>query len=274
MRLESGQWAKRKGRRRMGVGIPEQERVRFNCNICGRACACEPSRLDREVASCEGCGSTLRMRAIIGLLTRELFGELCPIEQLPVRKDIRGVGLSDWDEYARRLAGVVDYTNTYYHQAPRLDITRIGDDIAGSCDFIISTDVFEHVLPPVSRAFAGAHRLLKPGGLLVLTVPYALEFSHTREHFPDLHEWTLEGDVFTGFRLRNRRKDGVEEVFDQLVFHGGPGSTLEMRLFSRDSLLAELRAAGFREVRIADEDLPEIGVHWPCRWSLPVLARA
>jgi len=248
--------------------------VRFRCNICGQDCRCDRSALDREVASCPACGSTLRMRAIVGLLTRELFGSFRPIGELPVRKDIRGVGLSDWHEYAWRLANLVDYTNTYYHQAPRLDITEIGDDIAATCDFIISTDVFEHVLPPVSRAFTGARRLLKPGGLLVLTVPYALEFSHTQEHFPELHEWRLDGDEATGFRLHNRRRDGQDEVFDDLVFHGGPGSTLEMRVFSRDSLLAELRAAGFSDVRIAGEDLPEIGVHWPNPWSLPVIARA
>lgn len=258
----------------MNAIAPEPALLRFRCNICGADCACVRQALDRESASCGGCGSTLRMRSIIGLLTRELFGELKPLAELPVRKDIRGVGLSDWVEYARRLAEVVDYSNTFYHQEPRLDITDIGDDIAGSCDFIISTDVFEHVLPPVSKAFEGARRLLKPGGLLVITVPYALEFSHTREHFPDLHQWVVEGDAISGFRLRNRRRDGVEEVFEDLVFHGGPGSTLEMRLFSRDSLLAELRAAGFTDVRIASEDLPEIGVYWPCQWSLPVLARA
>lgn len=248
--------------------------VRFRCNICGRDNTCPRDRLERETPSCDGCGSTLRVRSIIGLLTRELFGELRPLVELPMRKDIRGIGLSDQGEYATRLARVVDYTNTYYHQEPRLDITQVGDDLAGTCDFVLSSEVFEHVLAPVSRAFDGARRLLKPGGLLVVTVPYALEFAHTREHFPDLYKWCLEGDKFTGFRLRNQRRDGVEEVFEDLVFHGGPGSTLEMRLFSRESLLAELRAAGFTDVRIADEDLPEIGVHWPCHWSLPVVARA
>lgn len=258
----------------MNAIAPEPAMVSFRCNICGADCVSPREQLNREIASCDGCGSTLRMRSIIGLLGRELVGDLRPLGEWPERKDIRGVGLSDWVEYATRLAEKVDYTNTYYHQEPRLDITDIGDDIAGSCDFIISTDVFEHVLPPVSKAFEGARRLLKPGGLLVMTVPYALEFSHTREHFPDLHEWCLEGDAVSGFRLRNKRRDGVEEVFDDLVFHGGPGSTLEMRLFSQDSLLAELRDAGFSDVRIANEDLPEIGVLWPCQWSLPVLARA
>lgn len=248
--------------------------VRFQCNICGRHCHAPRESLGRETASCDGCGSTLRMRSIMALLSRELFGAVLPIDDFPRRPRLRGIGLSDWDGYATRLARVSDYTNTYYHQAPRLDITEVGDDLAGSCDFLISTDVFEHVAPPVSRAFAGARRLLKPGGLLVLTVPYALEFSHTLEHFPELHHWELEPGGPGGWRLRNTRRDGLQEVFEDLVFHGGPGTTLEMRLFSRDSLLAELRDAGFRDVRIAGEDIPEAGVYWPCTWSLPVLARA
>lgn len=248
--------------------------VRFQCNICGRHCSAPRASLDRETSSCDGCGSTLRMRAVMALLSRELFGRVLPIDAFPREPRLRGIGLSDWDEYARRLARVADYTNTWYHQPPRLDITDVGDDLAGSCDFLVSTDVFEHVAPPVSLAFAGARRLLKPGGVLVLTVPYALEFSHTLEHFPELHRWALEAGGPGGWRLRNTRRDGVEEVFEDLVFHGGPGTTLEMRLFSRDSLLAELHAAGFRDVRIAGEDIPEAGVHWPCTWSLPVLARA
>lgn len=250
------------------------EVIHFRCNICGCACQSPVASLDREIPSCTGCGSNLRWRAIIGHLTRELFGELRPLAELPVRKDVRGVGLSDSATYASPLSDVVDYTNTFYHQEPRLDITNVGDDMAGTCDFVISSDVFEHVLPPVSRAFEGARRLLRPGGLLVLTVPYATEVTHTREHFPDLHQWVLEGDAPGGYRLRNRRRDGVEEVFEDLVFHGGPGSTLEMRLFSRDSLLDQLRAAGFRDVRVADEAMPGIGVVWNKPWSLPVLARA
>ena len=77
-----------------------------------------------------------------------------------------------------------------------------------------------------------------------------------------------------GKDVRNRRRDGQVEEFPSPVFHGGPGTTLEMRLFSRDSLLRDLRAAGFREVRVADEGVPEFGIVWPVPWSLPVVARA
>lgn len=248
--------------------------MEYRCNICGKDNQCELADLGREQPDCRGCGSTLRMRSVIGLLSRALFGDLRPIEEFPIDRTYRGVGLSDWDEYARRLAERLDYTNTFYHQEPRLDITTIPDERAGTCDFLISTDVFEHVLPPVSAAFAGARRLLKPGGVLVLTVPYALEVDHTVEHFPTLHDWSLVQQGDGAWALENFRADGQREVFDKLIFHGGPGSTLEMRVFSQASLLRELEQAGFSDIRIVDEPMPEIGVVWPVSWSLPIIARA
>jgi SAM-dependent methyltransferase len=42
----------------------------------------------------------------------------------------------------------------------------------GSFDLVISSDVFEHVPDPY-RAHAEAHRVLRPGGHHVFTVPYA-----------------------------------------------------------------------------------------------------
>lgn len=253
---------------------PVVSEVSFRCNVCGAACRCQASSLGRETASCDGCGSTVRMRAVVHLLSQGLFGESLALPDFPRRKDLRGVGLSDWDEYARRLADRLDYTNTYYHQEPRLDITRIEPGAEHSCDFIISTDVFEHVEPPVSLAFDGARRLLKPGGLLVLTVPFITETEQTLEHFPELHDWQLVQRDDGEYVVRNRRRDGTAEEFPIPVFHGGPGTTLEMRVFSRVSLLRCLSAAGFSDVRVADEPVPEFGIHWQVNWSLPIVARA
>lgn len=220
------------------------------------------------------------MRAIIGLLSLELFGLVLPIKDFPTKVGLKGVGLSDWEGYASRLAQTIDYTNTFYHQPPTLDITQVPDELAGTCDFLISSDVFEHVLPPVGAAFAGARRLLKPGGLLVLTVPFGVSGEDTIEHFQNLHSWSMAQDETGAWRLDNQREDGTRESFTDLKFHGGPGATLEMRVFMRESLLVELARAGFREVRIASEPMPEIGVIWPefpdrrAGKSLPVIARA
>ena len=60
----------------------------------------------------------------------------------------------------------------------------------------------------------------------------------------------------------NKTKDGAIQVFDDLRFHGGSGSTLEMRFFSRSSLLNSIAAAGFAKIKIHEEDLPEYGIIW------------
>ena len=246
--------------------------VPFRCNLCGTPNVVAFGELRRESPSCGRCGSTVRFRSIGHLVARELFGADAALSDLPRRPDLRGLGLSDAEAYAKPLADRLGYENTFYHQPPRLDITAIDEARAGRYDFVIASDVFEHVLAPVSRAFVNARRLLKPGGVFVLTVPFGTE-GPTREHFPDLHDWRIEG---TGDErvLVNRSEDGSEQRYTNLCFHGGDGSTLEMRLFSRDDLLRELRDAGFAHARIAGEAYLPFGIVWPEPWSVPIVARA
>jgi SAM-dependent methyltransferase len=213
----------------------------------------------------------VRLRGMVALLSRELFGVALALPDFPVVKSVRGIGMSDPPELATPLAEKLDYTNTFYHQAPVLDATAPSPNEAGRYDFILSSEVMEHVPPPVERAFANLCGLLKPDGFLVLTVPYRLG-GETAEHFPELNEYTLAAP---GGRtvLVNRRRDGSLEVFSNLSFHGGHGSTLEMRVFSEESLKQVLLGAGFRDVHIASENVPEFGVEHAETWSLPVLAR-
>src|ERR1044072_1657831 len=96
----------------------------FKCNICGAQCLVAHSHLQREVASCETCGSTPRARAIIRALSLELFGKNVVLPEFPVNREIRGLGMSDWEGYAARLADKFSYTNTYYHKEPRPDNAR------------------------------------------------------------------------------------------------------------------------------------------------------
>jgi SAM-dependent methyltransferase len=248
--------------------------LRFTCNICGAACEQPAAAVLRESAGCAACGSTLRTRAVIHALSLALFGESRVLAAWPERRDLRGVGLSDWDGYARLLAQRCDYTNTYYHAPPFLDITDVPEAMAGRHDFLISSDVFEHVAPPVSRAFEGARRLLKPGGTLVLTVPFVQNVKATREHYPELHDFEIVDGPEGRPRLVNRRRDGGTEQFDDLVFHGGPGETLELRVFAEASLRAHLEAAGFRDIRFHRERVARFGIAWDVPWSVPVTATA
>ena len=213
----------------------------------------------------------MRLRSLIALLSREIFGVELALPDFPVLKGVRAVGMSDPQKLAERLAEKFDYTNTFYHQEPRLDIVHPAEEQLGRYDFILSSEVLEHVPPPVELAFANLNRMLKPDGLLLLTVPYTIE-GRTAEHFPELHDYTLAAP---GGRtvLVNRRRDGSIEVFENLSFHGGDGSTLEMRVFTEGSLREILTGAGFDEIRIAAQDVPEFGVCHSETWSLPMAGR-
>jgi SAM-dependent methyltransferase len=213
----------------------------------------------------------VRLRALIALLSREIFGVVMALPEFPVLKGIRCIGMSDAPDLAGRLAEKFDYTNTFYHQAPQFDVTRPDPRDCGRYDFILSSEVMEHVPPPVERAFAALYGMLKPDGLLLLTTPYTLA-GKTAEHFPELHEYTLAAPGGKTV-LVNRRRDGAVETFENLVFHGGHGSTLEVRLFSEDSLRGVLTGAGFTGVHFAAENWIEFGVEHSETWSLPIAAR-
>ena len=251
---------------------PDRALVPFECNLCGARNAVARSEISRETASCTQCMSTVRLRAVAHLVVKEVLGVVEPLPMLARRADIRGIGISDDPRYAKPLAALFDYENTQYHEPPRLDITAVPPERAGRYDFAVASDVFEHVLPPVDRAFRGARKLLRRGGVFVFTVPFSLD-PDTVEHFPELHDWRLEQDG-DRFRLHNVTPDGREQTFDDLVFHGGPGTTLELRLFSRAALERAFQAAGFARMRIASEPCARFGIEWPTPWSVPMVAYA
>ncbi len=244
----------------------------FRCNICGQACLVKVSELSREAAFCKSCGSTMRMRAIIHILSTELFGRSLALTDFPVKPDITGIGMSDWDGYARTLAHKFDYKNTFYHQEPKLNITRIDPALEGKFDFIIASDVFEHVCPPVSIAFENIGKLLKPNGVFIFSVPYSKD-EETVEHFPELHDYqVIEADG--RYILKNITKSGVSQVFENPVFHGGAGLTLEMRLFSESALIKEFHKAKLNKIKIYKDSDFDHGIHWDVDWSLPMSVRA
>ena len=244
--------------------------ISFSCNICGT-----PNTLEQvpwEPSTCSSCGSNVRMRALIYLLSLELFGSALPLPEFPKDKRIKGFGLSDDLLYATPLAEKVDYTNTFYDRKPYLDITEPHADQYGTYDFILSSDVFEHVAPPVERAFEEVFRLLKPHGFLCVTVPSSAADEDTIEYYPNLHEYSIV-ELGGEHVLVNRKPDRSIETYRDLQFHGGIGATLVMRQFSQRDLARQLRDSGFSEVTFQADPVERFGIVFEGPWGRPLVAR-
>ena len=296
----------------------------FTCNICGQRGVFRTEHYDDpEISSCASCGSNVRFRWLVHRLSLELFGRSIPLPDLPARPEITGIGLTDPACIAEVLAQRFCYRNTFLHAEPRFDI-RSDPSPLGALDFLIASEVFEHVEPPVNRAFRNAATLLKESGFMLLTVPWVWDGSdplpelydwklecqggesiivnrrpdgkierfrdlsfdngpgrslgRTREHFAELYKWSIiEGgesrEAGDFRRLKNRRRDGTEEVFYNLAFHGGIGFALEMRLFTKRSLESSLREAGFAQVEFDFEYHEEFGIVFRLPWGRPIVAR-
>lgn len=237
------------------------EITQYICNICGARNSQVTSGFHRELALCRNCGANARFRGIIAVLGRCLGMPGAPLNAWPRRPGLRGLGMSDWPGYARLLEERFDYRNTFYDRSPRLDIQAPEAAWLGQMDFLISSDVLEHVCQPLQAAFDNLWRLLRPGGHLVFSVPYTRE-AKTVEHFPDLAEFEIL--QFKGKPiLVNRLADGNYTVYDDLIFHGGEGATLEMRLFSEADVIGHLRQAGFADIQVHSVPDLSIGYYWP-----------
>ena len=255
------------------AAAPSREaKLAFRCNVCDTGNRVPRSRLGREERSCRGCGSTVRARAMLELLSRALFDASLPLSRFPSRPDLRGIGLSDWEGYAGPLARRLGYRNTFFDREPRLDVQAPDPADFGTLDFAIASDVMEHVAPPVEEAFRNLRRLLRPGGVLLLSVPWD-DAPETREHYPELHRFEIvrrHGEPL----LVNHTRDGRRQEFDGLVFHGGSGATLELRRFSLAGLHASLAAAGFATPQLFEADCEAHGIVWLEPWSRPMSVRA
>jgi SAM-dependent methyltransferase len=243
----------------------------WQCNVCGAPNKCQVKSLERESGPCSTCNAVVRFRTIAAVLTLRLFDKMMVLADLPAQPQLKGIGMSDAHCYANVLEAKFGYTNTYYHCEPLLDIKNPGPQWLGNNDFVISSDVFEHVPPPVQAAFDNLYALLKPGGVVIFSVPFSYE-DDTREHYPELHDFKLRQEENSDWVLENITQDGRHQEFRHLFFHGGPGSTMEMRLFSLPALQGHFAKAGFVDLRVHSEPYFEHGIYWWSNWSLIVSA--
>lgn len=240
----------------------------FLCNICSAHNAIESEEaLPRDKPSCSSCGSNVRFRWTIHALSTALFGESLLLKDFPDAPHLQGIGLSDEPVYAAILEARLGYRNTFLHREPRFDLTDPACGMSGSLDFILATEVFEHIPPPVQLAFNNLSRLLKPNGFAIFSTPWR-PGGRTVEHFPHLCHWTLT-QIEEEYFLVNKTREGKLELFDNLIFHGGAGHTLEMRLFSQPDLNRHLQLAGL-EAQWATEPYMKYGIAFAKPWSIPL----
>jgi SAM-dependent methyltransferase len=201
--------------------LPAFADVAFVCNVCGCPSVFQQVHYNNpELPSCTTCRSNVRFRWLVHRLSLKLFDRSIPLPEFPSRKWIKGIGLTDPEPIGTVLAERFTYCNTYLTVAPRLDI-RCDPSPFGELDFLIASEVFEHVEPPVAQAFANAARLLKPSGVLLLTAPWVWDGNQSTA-IPELYDWRL-GHEESRYVIVNRRPDGEVERFWDMAFDGSPG---------------------------------------------------
>ncbi len=127
----------------------------------------------RDALNCERCSLFSRLRKAVGVLKSSLRPEQNDIylyEQV--------TGFYTWMQSAfadRHIVGS-EYLGDNIASGSIIDGVRHEDAMAmsfadASFDYLISCDVFEHV-PDIHRTLSEASRILRPGGQLIITVPF------------------------------------------------------------------------------------------------------
>jgi len=234
--------------------------VAGGCPICGARIRVEmQAGLDpREGLLCDACHCNARQRAAAMVLLDELHGRdgarVYATEQatpfyIALRQRLPGLRGS---EYVRALRHRLRLSLWLWRNGLRewlrfADLTDLSFDDA-SLDAIVSLDVLEHVSDHCA-ALSECARVLQPGGLLVLTVPFYEDNPHSRA-------------------LARVRADDSIEYLAQPEYHGDPvsGGVLCFHHFGWQ-LLDDMREAGFSEAVARRVHAPQAAVplgQWVC----------
>jgi SAM-dependent methyltransferase len=149
------------------------------CNVCNRKYAGFFPYLNRANAQCPNCGSLERTRLIYRFITElELLRpgskmlHIAPEAALFQKfKTLLGDGYLPADKFEEGY--------TYPNGTLNMDITAI-ELPDNSMDMVMAIHVLEHV-PDDAKALREVYRVLKPGGVAILQVPYEADRKTTYE---------------------------------------------------------------------------------------------
>jgi hypothetical protein len=246
--------------------------VVFRCNVCGSECEMPLVSLEREGGMCSSCGSTVRMRSIVRLLSLELFGEALLLPDFPIEKRFNGIGFGDWSTLSTVLEKTFNYQNIVVDYELGVFYDSFDSSICRTLDFIIASDVFEFIpsLEGVNAAFALCHRLLKNDGIMVFTVPFKPS-GLTEEYYPDLYKYESIYDNGK-WTLKNITRNGEMQIFEKPEFLNPDGTGLVKRLFSENCIIDGFINNGFGTATTRGETDLTFGIYWRNKWSLPIIA--
>ena len=210
----------------------------FRCPLCGPSILVQLDRSEIAIR-CGRCGATPIAMSIASVLRNEIpdLGTAA-VYELSARGPLHG--------FLQRTAASLVSSQYVAGEVPGSEVSgvRVEDvqrlTFPASCfDVCTSTEVFEHV-PDDRRAFAEIHRVLRPGGVLLFTVPLMLD-ANTRERA------AIVDGTLVHFLAPEYHRDPAD----------GHGPVLAFRDYGVD-IVGRLQEAGFSQARIVNP----AGVTW------------
>jgi SAM-dependent methyltransferase len=142
-----------------------------------------------------GCSERLRSFVAEAPLERASIFEFVAQQARMLAPDARVIDIGAGDAPYRELFAAQSYVTLDHEETPHtgaVDLLGSAESIpteAGAFDVVLCTQVLEHVAEPLA-ALSEFHRVLKPGGRLIATVPFVWE-EHELPH--DYFRYTKAG---------------------------------------------------------------------------------